>query len=130
MGLISLPVLNRLGYVNSWNTLYGNKFVDIYFLHYYLILKIFFSIFFIDFFFCFKFKSNKIYLINKKLHSLQCIFYSGNIYLLKFQNWIICICNFFILYSSDKKKNTKFFNNSLLFLNYYKTVTMNYKFLF
>lgn len=129
MGLNSLPVLNRLGYVNSWNTLYSNKFVDLYFLHYYLILKIFFSIFFIDFFFGFTFKSNKIYLVNKKLLSLQCMFYSGGVYLLKFQDWIVCVCNFFILHSIEKKKNTKFFFNSFLFLNYYKTIVVNYKFL-
>ena len=131
MGLTSLPVLNRLGYVNSWNILYGNKFRDLYFFHYYLILKFFFSIFFIDFFFGFNFKSNKICLINKKLSFLHCMFYSGGVYLLKFQGWIVCICNFFILHSiEEKKKNTKFLGTSFLFVNYYKAVSLSYKFRF
>jgi hypothetical protein len=132
MGLISLPVLNRLGYVNTWNVLYSNKFTDLYFFYYYLILRVFFSMFFIDFFLSFNFKSNKIYLVSKKFNLLQCNFYSGMVYLLKFQNWVVCYCNFFILQkikTNKKKKFKKFVPNSFIFLNYYETFNLNYKFI-
>lgn len=129
MGLISLPVLNRLGYVNMWNIMISGKFIYLFYYYYYLILKIFFSLFFIDFFFGFYFKLNKIFLINKKLSFLKCVFYLGEIYLLKFQNWIICYCNFFILRKFDIKKFFfKYINNFLLFFNYYKIINLNYKF--
>ncbi len=101
MGLVSLPILNRLGFSNNWNINISTKFLENNFFFFFYLLNQFFSYFFIDFFFSLFRKTYK--KKNFFLFFFRNNVIIGQIYLLKFSKWFICYINFFNLKNNSIK---------------------------
>ena len=119
MGLVNLPILNRLGFSNNWNVSSFSKFLDINFFFFFYLLKNFFTLYFKYFFFTIKKKKNIFFFKNNIT--------VGQIYLLKINKWIVCFLNFFFLQNpflytyNEKIKKTNY-----IYFNWKKKINMNY----
>lgn len=129
MGLVNLPVLNRLGFSNSWNVNIVSKKLELTFFFFFYLIKMFFSLFFFDcFFYLFK---KKIKYKNFFLFYFKNNIVIGQIYLLKIEKWSVLFINYFLLVN----KNIKFFFKSpksihKIFFIWKKKLCLNYKHLF
>lgn len=102
MGLVSLPILNKVQDYSYWNNLWDST--DIYKRYFYLVLFInkYFNLLFLDYtlnfinFFIKNLKNLKgyDYNLNLKKKIIQ-KFFIGKLWILKYQNWFLVIFNLF-----------------------------------
>ena len=143
MGLISLPVLNKVSSSNYWNNIWdsSNLFKKYFFLS--IFLNKYFSLIFTDYSLSIiskiisKVKIKKGYFLNNHFKKkILRNFFLGKIWILKYQTWYLIIVKLFstkILKKKelDYKKKNKKWKNTYKFvyqnLNKNKTNFLNYK---
>ncbi len=131
MGLVSLPVLNKVSNSNYWNNIWDSSNLFKKYLYLTLFLNKFFNILFIDYTLSMinkiisknKLKKGYIYYNYLKKKLLK-NFFLGKIWILKYQNWFLIIIKIF---SNKllKKKNLNLKKNSKKIINYYKYINFN-----
>lgn len=148
MGLISLPMSNRVGTYTYWNNVWDKSINYTTYLYSDFFLDSFFFIFFKDpafshiyIFFNKKIKSYKRgYLhYSKKIGRASSYIYLGRIWLFMYQNWVVIkVALFFTRKEKNKKiiRVTNAFNlftiykgqkNKINFFNYYRRLNYKYK---
>ena len=131
MGLVSLPVLNKVSTSNYWNNIWDSSSLFKKYFYLTLFLNKFFNILFIDYTLSIinklitKNKIKKGYLyynyLKKKIFKN---FFLGKIWVLKYQNWFLIIIKIFSI-KTFKQKNINFKKKKKKIKNYYKYLNFN-----
>lgn len=131
MGLISLPVLNKVSSSNYWNNIWDSSDLFKKYLYLSIFLNKFFNLLFIDYTLTIinkllaknKIKKGYLYYNYLKKKILK-NFYLGKIWILKYQGWFIIIIRVFSIKSSKKKK-LSFQKKNKKIKSYYKYLNFN-----
>lgn len=135
MGLVSLPVLNKVSNSNYWNNLWDSSLLFKKYFYLSLFINKFFNLIFLDYSLkiinkiVLKKQLNKGYYIDNSLNKkLIKNFIIGKIWILKYQKWYIINLRLFTLKSINKKqKNYKLKYKENFFFYKYLKENVNYK---